>query len=328
MWIRDKLEKFGIRKSDKIFPKNIPSDIPNDIKKEILNLLSTSAEERALASLNLGEMGKDAIPAIPFLIKTLSDNVMAPWARFWRIRTLGRYPHDIFHFSAETSPAEEAKKALIKIGDSVIEPLIDALECEDQGIRAGVASMFQYINELSVVTSLINALTDKHSSVRANALFSLYKLEGSRAEGYFIEALKETVPDLIESLIDSNARVRHIAAKALCEIRDKRVAVTAVIEKLKDSDPEVRKRTEQALEMMIAKKKTILNVNVFLYGFDDRVVTLKLGKTSFPKPCGNCGYKGNFHYCSTNVLGGSIGGVFDLFFCPKCESEVATIGMY
>ena len=69
---QDEEHYHGEQKASK---EDIPTDIPEDLRIQIQKLYSADPVERGWGAYNLGKMGKRGEPAIPYLIKTLRDDV-------------------------------------------------------------------------------------------------------------------------------------------------------------------------------------------------------------------------------------------------------------
>ncbi|MEM7583276.1 MAG: M56 family metallopeptidase [Acidobacteriota bacterium] len=98
-----------------------PSDA--QFERYLADLASQDPRARATASFKLGQLRQSAVPAIPQLIDLLVDESLvkrdeALTSRWWGASWENR---------ADTSPAEEASKALLYIGREIEEPLRQAL---------------------------------------------------------------------------------------------------------------------------------------------------------------------------------------------------------
>ena len=120
-------------------------------------LNSPDPVERASAACALGEMGTRAIPAIPFLIKTLGDDTPVSQTECGNgaSRRLGSRNR-----SEKTSPGERAAQALAHIGRPAVEPLITVLKVEDWRVRDNAAWALGIISDPRTVEPLIAALRD------------------------------------------------------------------------------------------------------------------------------------------------------------------------
>jgi len=65
---------FSVYAQPNIPKEKIPKNIPSDVRNEIEKLYSSDPVDRAYAAIDLGNMGKKATPAVPFLIGMLHDN--------------------------------------------------------------------------------------------------------------------------------------------------------------------------------------------------------------------------------------------------------------
>jgi len=234
---------------DKYSRKN-PVEVTNKIKK----LNSSDPKERALAAYELGEMGKKAAPAIPFLLELVKDT--SPLA--WNLTTGA--------FLERTSPAEEAIVAVAKISYPEIEPVVEVfnlaekeaakrvinglgrkdwatnvllatLKNKDPQLRLAAIHNLGGTPDIkkNVVEILISALRDPYPEVREAAAGSFNKFSDKRS-----------VKPLIAALRDKNAKVKERAAYALGEIRDKE-ATLGLVELMKDQEYGVRTEANTAL---------------------------------------------------------------------------------
>jgi len=210
--------------------ENIPSDIPAYIRVEIEGLYSLSSVRRASAAYRLGTMGTRAAPAVPFLIEMLADSSQLQWERIdpKLIKVFGkRLPY--------TSPGNEAKLALVKIGKPAVDPLIGVLRHEDSSVRSYAAYALGKIKDPRAVDPLVAALKDEDSDVQRYAVDALSEIKDPRAVEGLIGALKHEDWD-----------VRRYAAYVLGKIKDPR-AVEGLIGALKDEDWGVRKNAAYGL---------------------------------------------------------------------------------
>ena len=152
----------------------IPSDIPKKLAEQIEKLYSTNLEERANAAKVLGNMGKQANIAIPFLIEMLSD---PSWVEYYEVAI--EPPHK--KFCEIVSPAREASKALVKIGESAVEPLLAILNDKNSDVRFEAVCALGQIKDIRSVLPLINALKDEKWNIRLEAAKALGGLKDNRA---------------------------------------------------------------------------------------------------------------------------------------------------
>jgi HEAT repeat protein len=223
------------------------AEAPPDVKREI-DILRESGDavgkEDAAARLN--KMGKRAQGAILVLIETFRDT---------------REPRLDGH-----SPAGAAARALGKIGDPAVEPLIAALEDENSDVRFFAAVALKEIKDPRAVDPLIGALKDENPVVREYVAGWLGEIKDPRAVEALIAALKDkdsvvrasamhalgaigdprAVAPLIAALKRGDWGDRESAAYALGEIKDPR-AFEPLIAALKDNHELVRKSAAHAL---------------------------------------------------------------------------------
>jgi HEAT repeat protein len=110
---------------------------------------------------------------------------------------------------------------LITTGKLAVEPLIDALEDEDEATRRNAAATLGKIGDPDAVTPLIEKLNDDDSSVRTEASRALQKI-GAPA-----------VYPLMAALKDNDEEVRRKAAETLGKIGDKK-AVSPLVRYLNE----------------------------------------------------------------------------------------------
>jgi len=169
------------------------------------------------------------------------------------------------------SVRKSAAEALAKIGEPVVEPLIHAMDDEDEHVRLGASWVLGEVRDIRATESLLHALKDENFDIQnfdipLSAAEALGKIGDKRAVEPLIQALKDdregvrwsaaevlgeigdkrAVEPLIHTLKDETKDVRFGAAWALGEIGDKR-AVEPLIHVLKDKSTDVRKSAAEAL---------------------------------------------------------------------------------
>lgn len=203
----------------KIPKENIPSGISPKVRKQIERLYSPDPIQRIYGAACLGKMGKQAVPAIPYLIDLFDDNtptISKP------LQSLMREYSGFFH----NTPGVEAARALVKIGKPAVEPLIAALNNKDSSVRNKAVLALGKIKDDRAVEALIMTLKDEY---RRFTVIGALKTSGELAVG-----------PLIIALTNEDSLVREGAAIALGKIEDKR-AIEPLIDILKDESPTVRK---------------------------------------------------------------------------------------
>jgi HEAT repeat protein len=141
-------------------------------------------ETRARAAWAISEMGDNARPALPALVKLLqSDDIFA---------------------------VNDAATALAKMGSAAhgcIDAMLDAMKCPDQDARAAIAQAIKQAGPTAEnIPRMIPLLKDRFMKVRSTIILAF---------GYMGDAAKPTIPVLIEHLKDENSWCRMHAAAAL-----------------------------------------------------------------------------------------------------------------
>jgi len=160
----------------------IPADAPWKVRQSLEKLSDPDAGERAQAAFVLGELGQDAVDAVPHLLDALSDEN-------GRVRS-------------------RAAEALGKIGDPrAVEPLIQLLDAKDPdwGVRARCVESLGKLRDARATQSLIAATEDMASQVRYQAAVAL----GAVSDPAATNALKKLAE------YDPDPTVRNAAHKML-----------------------------------------------------------------------------------------------------------------
>lgn len=229
------------------------------LREHIQDLHDSSPVTRRAAIWKIGELGPNAVSAIPHLIRLLS--------------------HPDFH------NADEAAEALGKIGSPAVSALVPFLGSRDQPTRARVCRALQSMGQpaADAVPALTNLLEEKDSVVveaaadalgvmgaRAKSavpqLIAVFKrFASSRAAAAALGALgadaSAAVPTLIEALGDREMLVRCRAAEALGRIGSKASqAIPALSARTVDWHAPVREAAFRALGRMGTTEPRIISV--------------------------------------------------------------------
>lgn len=203
---------------------------------------------RGVAAESLGENNSSV--AVPNLLAALGDpQPEVRRAAAWALSKIGQQAliapmvvPGLFEVLYSEDPAvrEAAIMALgpIKHAD-VPNALLWALGDPDQGVREAAADALGNLGR-ETIDVLVGALNHEHPGVRAAITMALVKI----ARHYSKADL--ATPALIERLRDYDPEVRRIAAEALGQIEDPD-ATAALCERLWDEVPEVRKISAWAL---------------------------------------------------------------------------------
>lgn len=207
----------------------------------IAALKDEDREVRTFAAEVLGKIG-DPRAIAPLIASLKASPVGGPW-----------------------SMASAVADALVRIGLLCVEPLIAALQDEDERVRYYVAKAL-VIGDARATPLLIAALQDRDKEVRCRAAQTLGAIGDQRAVEPLIAALQDrdrwvrtgaiealgeigdprVVELLIAGLESEDLHVRRSAAKALGKIGDAR-AVDSLIAALKDADSFLRSEAIEAL---------------------------------------------------------------------------------
>lgn len=213
-------------------------------KQEKIALLTKTLENqnfwivRQRSAEALGKIGKEAISAVPVLIKTTQDRhgyvcCLAIWA-------LGEMGEDakesipiLTHIlrSKDFIVPIKAAEALGKMGDSAkssIPALIETLKYKNPDARFEAAKTLGKFRSQEATPALIELLNDKNGKVRHKAIEVLGKLQST-----------EAVSALIKRLEAKDLKTRLLVIEALGEIGEREKTVSALLPLLKDSSSEV-----------------------------------------------------------------------------------------
>ena len=202
-----------------------------DIGRQITRLQSGTPKQKIDATRTLGQMGRNALPAVPYLIELIdsSEKCETLLDKLWNsINPLG---------TSGTYVQYEAQKALPKIGRPAVEQLSAALLKHPRArVRSNTAIVLGNIKDFQSIEPLIESLnTDRDYEVRMWSADAL----GRMAETWSIDSLGNAVHGLMTALRDKDPNVRRKAAYSLGKLKAIE-AVPSLIEVLqvygKDSD--------------------------------------------------------------------------------------------
>ncbi len=203
----------------------------------VATLNAADAPGRAEAACAIGRTGSASAGQLSQLVQLLADDtrVEAPACRDrgWG----GGFGAD--PLVCLSSPAQEAARALARIGRAAVAPLMAALADPASTVRRHAAVALGLFDDrvaaAPAVPRLVATLADAEWQVRRSAVWALGE-SGDR----------DVMGPVSHSLADAHPRVRATAARALGEIDDAR-AVDALIAALRDTDQEVRAMAAWAL---------------------------------------------------------------------------------
>lgn len=224
--------------------------LPQELTQQIVRLYSRDPKERARAAAHLANMGEDAAPAVTYLVQLLPDNTPVQ---------LSSYLGGGYTSSLETTPGEEASRALAEIGSQASSALILALNDARPGVRRLAAKALGQIGDTSSVEFLVNLLNDPNRGVEATAAIALGNYRSPMAVEKIIELYPKAnvsartdlifamanindllaVPFLIKQADDPHPSVRAAVMLALGKLGDAR-AIPALLKGIKDQDEMTR----------------------------------------------------------------------------------------
>ncbi|MBI1422019.1 MAG: hypothetical protein GC149_01050 [Gammaproteobacteria bacterium] len=235
------------------------ASLPKELRTQIIRLHSREPQERAAAAGHLGNMGLGAAAAVPYLVRLLADNTPVQ---------LSQYLGGGYYSSTETTPGDEASRALGEIGDPASNALLFALQDTRPEVRRLAAKALGQIGDIRAIDFLIGLLSDPDRGVRATAAIALgnyrhpmaaqkimdaYPAAGLSARVDLIFALAHindilAVPFLMQHAKDPEPDIRAAIMLALGKLRDARV-IPALLQGVQDSDEITRANAAYSLGM-------------------------------------------------------------------------------
>jgi HEAT repeat protein len=231
--------------------------VPRRFKDDLLRLYDDDPVERAWAAYQLAKQGAAAAPAVPHLVHLLADDTEV---------LMSRYIGGGFHSSDATTPADEAARALAKIGIPSVDALSQSLKDPNPKVRRLAAKALGQTGSMATVDPLLQAVADPDPRVRAAATIALGSLHHPVVAQKLIDAYASVppelqphlifamsqindiivVPFLLEHFSSSSIETRAAIVLALGKLRDAR-AIDTLLMALKDEDEIVRANAAFAL---------------------------------------------------------------------------------
>jgi HEAT repeat protein len=224
--------------------------IPLQVREKIIMLYDPEPLVRASAAYKLGKIGRGAAPAVPYLVELLGDPSPV---------LLSSYLGGGYHSSFDTSPADEASRALANIGDAASQALIEAAQSENANTRRLAARALGQIGGLNSIPQLIKLLDDQQQNVRAAAAIALGNFHHPRAAQMLMDALPA-----------ASASARADMIYALAHINDI-ISVPFLIERLPNEEPKVR----AAIVYTLGKSRDARATRVLLASLSDEDATVR-----------------------------------------------------
>jgi HEAT repeat protein len=239
--------------------ERIPDDISASLRRHVTALYSDSQAARADAAFAIGGLGKQAAPAVPFLIGLLQDH--------GRMHDGGLFVWEhpeVPHGLIPTSPGRQAAIALVRIGDPAVGALLEVLKDEKRSRPARRNAAFA-LGELEVQEAA-GPLANGWKGLGTEAIIALGKIGGTVAVGPLIDALEDqwqrlfaqrwlvqlgrpAVEPLTRALhkeAEHSVEARCAMAVVLADIGDRR-AVPALIDAVQDQNTQLTWKAGRAL---------------------------------------------------------------------------------
>ncbi len=196
------------------------------IQKYVEQLYSQDAVERTWAVYNIGKLHKHAVNVLPYLIAMLGDTDTA---------IMTRYIGKNYASGTVTTPADEAVKAIARVGDVAVKPLLNALKDSNEDVVLRAIKTLGLINNSESIKPLMTFISHKNKRIRLEAANSLSRFRNPWVAEYLLVSLKHKDP-----------AVRSTAVYALGKLKSP-VTVPPLIKLLKDNDPAIRSQVLYAL---------------------------------------------------------------------------------
>jgi HEAT repeat protein len=185
---------------------DIPAGLPQEIRGLIEKTFSNDVKEQATAADQLGAMGEQAAPAVPFLLRLLATRQTRP--------------------RGYSGPSKRALYALIDIGKPAIGPAIGAIKTSPDTKRGEIAFLLSCsLKDPRAVDALLAMLDDPGREARTGAVSAFNR--------YDAPLDPRAVEPMIRIMKDKKGGLREAATTYFEKARDPR-AVEPLIELLGD----------------------------------------------------------------------------------------------
>jgi HEAT repeat protein len=223
-------------------------DVPDKVKKHLVNLGSSYPVVRKWAAWNLGELGPEAVPAIPFLLDALEDDEYEAdhpddmveqvcSAAQSALKRLGEPAVDALIERLDSHKVQARERAAQLLGDMCVEravpSLLAVLKREDVKEVWGTIEALDELDAKEAVEPLIGLLTCDDRKTRARAVSALERFGDPRAN------------KPLEEMAIRDEELGWSATVSLCRINEN--GRDATIELLKHKDSRVRRSAAYAL---------------------------------------------------------------------------------
>lgn len=219
------------------------------LRKYVEKLYSQDPIERAWAAYNIGKSAKFAGNTVPYLVALLDDDTVA---------VMSRYVGKDYTSATTTTPANEAVKALAKIGRPAVAPLLNALKDSNSTVVVKTIKTLGLINDNSSIKPLVAFLSNSDKRIRLEAANSLSRFNNPWVNDYLLIELKNKDPE-----------IRSTVLYALGKLKNP-VAVPDLLALLKDPDEAIRLqvlyvlsnfRDERIIQPLLEQASTGNNIN-------------------------------------------------------------------
>jgi len=224
--------------------------IHKNLQKYIDQLYSDDATERAWAIYNIGKAHKKALNTVPYLVAMLGDNDVA---------VMNRYIGKNYTLGSTTTPADEAVRALGKIGQASVKPLLNALKNSDKAIVLKAIKALGLVKDSEAIKPLAAFLASDDKRIRLEAANSLSRFRNPWVSEYLLKALKNkdpairstalyaigkrknpvTIPTLLTLFNDPDINIRLQVLYIISKFRDERV-ILPVLKQLDTENTDYR----------------------------------------------------------------------------------------
>ncbi|MEW6599360.1 MAG: DUF3859 domain-containing protein [Nitrospirota bacterium] len=201
-------------------PKDeVSENLSAPVRKVIEYLKSSNCLDRLRAVYMVKVLGREAAPALPYLIKNLE-----------------KYSYDN-QLAFDCGCAKETPSAIAAIGDVATGPLIEKLSDDQWTMQAGAEATLMLIGETAVDPLINEAKNGRHLDTRRQAITILGNFKNSR----------RIAPALIELLKDYFPEIRYALLEALQKLNEP-VPVTIITDVLtKDREVGIRRKAAELL---------------------------------------------------------------------------------
>ena len=269
----------------------IPGDGPPQLQLALEALYSPEPAARYEAADTLADLGREAKPALPWLLAMLAEpHVPGRFDLFreepeesppglWEqiCQWLGRFhagpeASDEDGFAVTLEPAGGAARAIIEVGEAAVPPLLAALEDANPPVRALAADALGMIADVRAVEPLGEALANDEPLVRAAAVQALGGIPCDEAVAALAAAARD--PEQYDE-------IRRDAAEQIAEWGERGLVLLQI---LREGDPLARACAARALASWpdLEDEQVLSALTDALKDADARVVAMAANSLGWP----------------------------------------------